>query len=266
MAGEQGVCMSEQDNLNAIVEMYTTGPVHNSYNDAEAQKLFYFERILVETHCLNKDAEILNLGCGAGRETFALYLMGYRHVTGVDCTLALLETARNRVKTSGFNIQFTLAFAHNLPFPDSTFDVVTMFYNIYGHITPHSERLRSLAEVRRVLKPGGLVLMSANSLLTSWSVFSFIKTQEIIRLFYNPHKMERGDKIMRGARKQKKGENMPLARSHWFRPCEIPEDARTVGLTVIQATTIKGLLRKPNADCAKIHGQCLLIYVLKKPV
>ena len=258
--------MSKEGNLNSIIELYTTGTLHNIYNDAEAQKLFDFEQILFETHCLNKNAEILNLGCGAGRETFALYRMGYHHVSGVDCTPVLLETARNRVKTSGFNIQFNLAFSHKLPFPDSVFDVVTMFYNLYGHITPHSERLRSLAEVRRVLKPGGLVLMSANSILDNWLAFSFIRMQEIIRLCYNPHKMERGDKIMRGARKQRKGENMPLARSHWFRPYEIPKDGRTVGLTVIQATTSKGLLRKPNANCAKVHGQGWLIYVLKKPV
>lgn len=258
--------MSEKNNLNAIVEIYTSGRLYGEYNDPKAEWLCDYERALVEAYCLDKSMDILNLGCGAGRETFALYLMGYSRVRGVDCTTVLLETAQKRAKTNGCNIEFTLAFAHDMPFPDNTFDVVTMFRNLYGHITPHQDRLRSLAEVRRVLKPGGLVLMNANSLLNFWSVSSFIRVQEIIRLCYNPHGMEYGDKIMRDARRQRTGKNLPLARSHWFRPNEIPEEAKAVGLTVIQATNIKRLLINPKENCDKFHGQGWLIYVLQKPV
>jgi hypothetical protein len=50
----------------------------------------------------------------------------------------------NRNKEEGLNIEFKLAMADNLPYPSNTFDVITIFENIYGFITPRSAGLSVL--------------------------------------------------------------------------------------------------------------------------
>jgi len=258
--------MREADYVQSIARIYSSEQRFQKWSSKQDAGLWPQELALIETHCLDHDAEICNIGCGSGRETFALYHMGYRHVRGIDCTPALLEIARRRSKELGLNLQFDLGTADNLPYPSKTFDVVTMFENLYGHITLLSARLRSLAEVRRVLKPGGIVLMTATSIYHGWRYFLFIKMLEIFRVFYNPCGMERGDKKMKGASKSKEGSCIEVARSHWFRPHEISHDARDVGLSVVQQTTVTAICRNPKGNSTKLHNQGRLVYVLQRPV
>ncbi len=56
-----------------------------------------------------------------------------------------------------------------------------------------------------------------------------------------------------------------MARSHWFRPNEIPEDANEVGFALVQSSTSNSILCQPKAKQAKFHRQGTLIYVLQNP-
>jgi hypothetical protein len=47
--------MAGEHNLDAIVEIYTTGRLHNEFNNPAAETLCDYEQALVETYCLNKD-------------------------------------------------------------------------------------------------------------------------------------------------------------------------------------------------------------------
>lgn len=258
------MAMSDKASLDAMVTAYTSGPMFDQWSRYRDSGLHPEELALVRTHCRDLGATILNLGCGSGRETFGLYRMGYHNVQGADCTAALLRIAKQGCGQDGPRIAFTLAEAAHLPFVDATFDVVTYFENLYGHITPASSRLTALREARRVLKPGGLALMIVTSLYDVWRYAAVIRLFEVVRKFYNPQAMERGDKWMKseGLFRRKRGW---VARSHWFRPNEVPADAAAVGLTVVQTTTIAGILRNPTVDLPKTHGGGRLIYVLKRP-
>ncbi|MGY5854212.1 MAG: ubiquinone/menaquinone biosynthesis methyltransferase [Candidatus Thorarchaeota archaeon] len=77
-------------------------------------------------------------------------------VFAVDFSLPMLHEATSKPRTDG--IAFTLADAENLPFPDESFDVITISFATRNITTNRDDLLQFLREFRRVLKPGGLFL------------------------------------------------------------------------------------------------------------
>jgi demethylmenaquinone methyltransferase/2-methoxy-6-polyprenyl-1,4-benzoquinol methylase len=93
-------------------------------------------------------------------------------VYGVDLSPRMLSVARRRVARAGYgNVELRVADARSLPFADGTFDVL---YNSYMlDLVPLAEMASFLREFRRVLRPGGrLVLVNLskrNPRLRSWA-------------------------------------------------------------------------------------------------
>jgi ubiquinone/menaquinone biosynthesis methyltransferase len=94
-------------------------------------------------------ARVLDLACGTGD---IAYLMSARGggVTGLDVTCEMLRLGRAK----GQGVAFVAGDMMALPFSDAQFDVVTAGYGIRN--VP--ELVPALAEVRRVLRPGGVFL------------------------------------------------------------------------------------------------------------
>jgi SAM-dependent methyltransferase len=227
--------------------------------------LHKYENTLIINYCKHKSACILNVGCGAGRETIALHEMGYCNTIGIDCTKELLDVARQQAKDKNLSIEFRLANAGELPFPDGSYDVITLFANIYGHVTPRIVRVNTLREFKRCLKSGGLILLEGTSLYNRLPHCAAIRLLEMGRAFYNPHRLERGDKLVSDARKMIDVPREVLPRSHWFRPYEIDQEAKEAGLEVVLASTVEGVLKDPRCESRRLHKAGRLVYVLKKP-
>jgi ubiquinone/menaquinone biosynthesis C-methylase UbiE len=98
---------------------------------------------------------ILDVGCGTGR------LLGLAQgrfpkakLVGVDAAIEMVRQAQT--SSPGGAIRFQQAVAEELPFPNATFDLV------FSTMTFHhwSDQSRGIAEVARVLKPGGRWLLA----------------------------------------------------------------------------------------------------------
>lgn len=98
------------------------------------------------------DKNLLEVGCGVGIDTVALARLGFREVVGIDLTEAAIRIARQRAATEGLaRVRFEVANGEQLAFPDASFDFVYSFGVI--HHTPSIQN--AIAEIRRVLRPGG---------------------------------------------------------------------------------------------------------------
>jgi ubiquinone/menaquinone biosynthesis C-methylase UbiE len=118
---------------------------------------------------LEPEAELIDVPCGYGRHSIPLGRAGYK-VTGVDRSAALLEEARRRTGHERWP-KLVQADYRELPFPDASFDAALNLFSSLGFLGIE-EDTRVLAEIGRVLRPGGrLVLesMHRDLLVLRWS-------------------------------------------------------------------------------------------------
>ena len=100
-----------------------------------------------------RDLRVLDLGCGGGFMAEALARRGAA-VVGVDPCVAAVEAAMRHARTAGLAIDYRVASGEALPLDDAAFDVV-----VCVDVLEHVEHLGAvLAEIRRVLVPGGLLV------------------------------------------------------------------------------------------------------------
>jgi ubiquinone/menaquinone biosynthesis C-methylase UbiE len=107
------------------------------------------------SHALDKKDKIIEIGCGAGglcRKLARIVTEG--GVVGTDISEGYIERLRwsmERDDSAPKNLVFRHGSAENIPYPDSTFDHAVSA----GSFSFWSQPERGLAEVGRVLKPGG---------------------------------------------------------------------------------------------------------------
>lgn len=119
--------------------------------------LFPMEAQLV-TEFLPVPCRVLDLGCGAGRTTIELHRRGHEP-TGIDLSEALLAAGRRRHP----DLDLRRMDATALEFPDQSFEAAWFSYNGIDCLYPVAARERCLAEVYRVLRPGGVFLLSSHN-------------------------------------------------------------------------------------------------------
>lgn len=115
---------------------------------------FAFKRQLVRQAGIEKGNRVLDLGCGTATLTL---LIKKTHpeakVVGLDGDLKVLEIAKAKAVKTGLKIALDRGMAFELPYPDNSFDRVLSSL-VFHHLT-RDNKVRTLREVFRVLKPGG---------------------------------------------------------------------------------------------------------------
>lgn len=97
-------------------------------------------------------SRVLDVACGTGDLTEAFARAGATEVTGLDYTAAMLDHARVKAAKAGGavgRIHYLQGDAQSLPFPDASFDIVSIAFGIRNVADP----AKAIAEFRRVLAP-----------------------------------------------------------------------------------------------------------------
>jgi SAM-dependent methyltransferase len=100
--------------------------------------------------------ELLDAPCGFGRHSIPLARAGYK-VTGVDPSAALLGEARRRAQGERWP-KFVQADYRELPFAEESFDGAVNLFTSLGYLGDEEDE-RVLAGIRRVLRPGGRLVL-----------------------------------------------------------------------------------------------------------
>lgn len=113
---------------------------------------------IVEAARVQPGMRVLDIACGTGEPAISLaaLLFGDGAVVGVDISPEPLKIAEERATQRGLsNATFQQADAHELPFPDNSFDCITSRLGIMFF----ADLPRALREMRRVLKPEGRAIL-----------------------------------------------------------------------------------------------------------
>lgn len=111
---------------------------------------------------LPRGSSVLEVACGTGHTTQLLIQSGFRLIAS-DLTPEMMLQARARVGGSG---KFVRTDAFHLPFPNAAFDAVVS--TRFLHLFRHGEQRTLLAEMQRVLKPGGLLVVDFDNFYSRW--------------------------------------------------------------------------------------------------
>ncbi len=148
-----------------------TDPAYLRYQYADSEKL----RIRAETHRLYSERQddfaawvlghvapasgqaLLDVGCGHGAYHAALCASGVR-IVGVDASLGMVREARRHALDGGLVVSVAQGSAEAIPLRDGAFDRVLAAHMLY-HVP---DQARALRELRRVLRPGGRVVLVTN--------------------------------------------------------------------------------------------------------
>ena len=156
------------DQYSTRASAYVHGAVH-----AAGQDLDLIAQVLAN----QRGAVALDVGCGGGHLTYRLAPL-VSQVVACDLAASMLAAVAEQAGLRGLpNIATREAAAESLPFEVATFDVVATRFSAH-HWHAFAE---GIAEMARVLKPGGLALMSdvvspGVSLLDTW-----LQTLELLR-------------------------------------------------------------------------------------
>lgn len=102
------------------------------------------------------NGKVLEIAPGPGYFCIELAKLGNYQITGLDISKSFVEIARKNAAEAGFTIDFREGNASAMPFPDNTFD----FTFCQAAFKNFSEPVKAIAEMYRVLRPGGVSVIA----------------------------------------------------------------------------------------------------------
>jgi ubiquinone/menaquinone biosynthesis C-methylase UbiE len=116
--------------------------------------------LTVDAALLKPGEKVLDVGCGTGGVTIPAKLrVGDKgSAAGIDPAPEMIAVAQKKAAHAKLDIDFRVGVIESLPYPDASFDVVTS--SLMMHHLPKDLQVKGLAEIRRVLKPGGRLLIA----------------------------------------------------------------------------------------------------------
>jgi demethylmenaquinone methyltransferase/2-methoxy-6-polyprenyl-1,4-benzoquinol methylase len=118
-----------------------------------------WRRFAVRKAAVKPGDAVLDVACGTGDLTELFAATPASRVVGADFTAPMLDLARQKQtrlpKSSSAKVEYIEADAQNLPFPDQSFDVLSIAFGIRNVMDP----ARAIAQFARVLRPGGRLVV-----------------------------------------------------------------------------------------------------------
>lgn len=121
-----------------------------------------------------RDAAVVELFCGRGNGLHALTRLGFTHVEGVDLSARLIAQYQGSARTY-------IGDCRDLPFPPQSKDVIIIQGGLHHLPTLPDDLDRTLAQIRRVLRPTGQLVVVEPWLTPFLSVVHFLSRRRLMR-------------------------------------------------------------------------------------
>lgn len=153
---------ADATSIDAVRDYWQARPCGSSLTEAEPGSKEFFDEIERTRYRLEpfipqfaeferwRDLRVLEIGVGLGTD-FVQFARAGAKLSGIDLTDVSIDLVRRRLALEGLEADLRVGDAEALPFPDESFDLVYSWGVL--HHTPNIEQ--AVAEIRRVLKPGG---------------------------------------------------------------------------------------------------------------
>lgn len=149
----------EAEKARRVGEVFrSVAPSYDLMNDLMSLGLHrYWKRFAIEMSGVRAGSRVLDVASGSGdlAAAFAKRVGATGEVWMTDINAAMLEVGRDKLVDRGFSPPLALCNAERLPFRDASFDCVSVAFGLRN--MTHKDR--ALAEMARVTKPGGRVLV-----------------------------------------------------------------------------------------------------------
>ena len=109
---------------------------------------------------------ILDIATGTGDLAILMTSTSAKKIVGLDLSVGMLEVGKKKIATQNLSdkIEMVVGDSENIPFPDNYFDAITVSFGIRNFETLE----KGLAEIYRVLKPGGIFVILETSVPTKF--------------------------------------------------------------------------------------------------
>lgn len=157
-----------QQQFGQVAANYRTSAVHASGLDLQT---------MLNAVPLTGAERVLDAGCGAGH-TAVTFAPQVASVVALDLTATMLDQTRLLAAERGLrNLTLQRGDVEALPFAPASFDLVTSRYSAHHYPEPHT----ALREFRRVLAPGGHLILSDVIAPAAPALDTFLQTVELLR-------------------------------------------------------------------------------------
>jgi ubiquinone/menaquinone biosynthesis C-methylase UbiE/uncharacterized membrane protein len=160
------IVLVQSDARDKTYDSQTDYRVRNNKNFKRVAPLYDFmasfvfpARLIISKHKhLKFHSTILDIACGTGTQAIALAKRGHT-VVGIDLSPDMLQRAKDKAKKNpDLQLRFEVQDATKLSFETDSFDAATI--NFALHDMPEGIAIKVLKEAKRVVKPGGCIMIS----------------------------------------------------------------------------------------------------------
>lgn len=215
-----------------ISAFYAKGLERDRLASGDGALEFARTQVLLERYLPGPGSVVIDVGGGPGRYSLWLASRGYR-VHLIDPVPLHIEQAR--AASGGALASIETGDALELRFPDETADAVLLLGPLY-HLLEPEDRVRALAEARRVCRPGGVVVAAAISRFAS--ALDGLRAGYLIdRAFAQ---IVAGD-LSDGRHRNPTGHPAYFTTAYFHRPEELAAECEAAGLTHEETLAVEGI-------------------------
>ncbi|MCD6115360.1 methyltransferase domain-containing protein [bacterium] len=211
---------------------------YNQIAEHFCQKRKFLTQDLVKlSHLIKPGERILDIGCANGRFCELVFQRRAKY-WGIDVSEKMISIARRRYPKAKFFVSDFLSF----PFGKNFFDKVYCL-SVFHHIPSKKFRIKFLQEIKRVLKPGGIVI------LTIWNLGKKRKIKNLLfkytlKRFFGKSGLDFGDLFLPW--KNEKGEVLALRYFHVFSKKELVSLVKEAGFEIKKSGLLERSRRESN--------------------